>query len=307
MDVLRTPEQVAEEADWLRDFHLARTCGEPESLADKAVFTQPTDVFILRCRTCGTVLRNPQPTPEALRQLYGCDTYGKRTLEQLLANEREFFRAKSAMFDFPSGARLLEVGSFVGAFLLACRERGWIGVGVDVGEETCSFTRGLGLEVYQGDVFSLPLNGGFEAVFIWNTFDQINQPGDVLRRVHELIRRAGTLTLRVPNGEFLAASPALAQDDRIRRALAYNNFLGFPYLCGYTAQSLTVLLSRHGFRVESVVGDVILPLGDRDTADWAREEEARTKRQVIRLCRKWEKQRGEFLYPWMDITARKCD
>src|SRR5687768_789727 len=144
-----------------------------ESLKDHAEFTQSDPVYVVRCNNCRTVFRNPQPTPGALRRLYRFDSYGKSTLEQLLDSEREFFRQKTSLVDLPTGARVLEVGSFVGAFLLAAKDRGWDATGVDIGKETCEFTSGMGLDVREGDLLEMDVKGPFDAVFIWSTFDQI--------------------------------------------------------------------------------------------------------------------------------------
>jgi SAM-dependent methyltransferase len=188
---------------------------------------------------------------------------------------------------------------------LAAREKGWQASGVDIGKETCAFTQGLGLEVREGDVLELDIKGPVDAICVWNTFDQINRPGPLLDRCHELLKAGGQLVIRVPNGAFESACLDLAKRDlqSVRTAQAYNNFLTFPYLCGYTPGSITALLARHGFNVTSLHGDVIVPLAGSDTKPCAIEEEVRYKRLVHRLCTRWLTRTGEFLYPWMDVVA----
>ncbi|MEZ0325804.1 MAG: class I SAM-dependent methyltransferase [Fimbriimonas sp.] len=297
-DVLLTPEQIQAEAAWLRDFHRARVLCPDDDLIDKAEFTQSEPVFLLRCNACRTLLRNPQPTPKALQARYRADEYGPATLQELLENERDFFRRKANSIDLPTGSRVLEIGSFVGAFLLAAKEKGWQATGIDIGKETCEFMRGLGLEVLEGDLQSHHIPTGFDAVFIWNTFDQINEPRSLLKDLRRLLKRDGHLVLRVPNGEF--KSLALQQaTDAARRAEAYNNFLTFPYLCGYTRESLSHLLNEEGFEVDRITGDVILPLATANTKRYAIEEEVRIKRLVMRFCGRSK----SFCYPWMDVVA----
>jgi hypothetical protein len=91
-----------------------------------------------------------------------------------------------------------------------------------------------------------------EAIFIWNCFEQLEEPGDVLRRAYQLLDRHGLLVVRVPNGDFYRRmrgwKPAL-------RTLGYNNLLGFPYLHGYSPASLELLLRSYSF----------LPMASYDT------------------------------------------
>jgi SAM-dependent methyltransferase len=289
--VLLTPEDVERERRWLAAFYRVRTV----DAKDHADFTQHEATYVVECRGCRTVLRNPQPTDLELDRRYRNDRYGKRTLEHLLASERDFFRRKAASISLPPKARVLEIGSFVGAFLLAAREVGWTAVGVDIGEETRSFCIDEGLDVRR----TIP-RGQFDAVFAWNTFDQIANPREVLASIRPLLPEGGRLILRVPNGEFESSCldlrrsrPRLAE--RVLRAMAYNNFVTFPYLTGYNPESITRLLAESGFLVQQILGDTILPLADESTCAWASVEEQRYKRAIRRLGIVW---------PWMDVHAR---
>ena len=89
------------------------------------------------------------------------------------------------------------------------------------------------------------------------------------------------------------------------RAQAYNSFLTFPYLVGYTVDSLRKLLHRHHFTIEAVKGDTLVQLADQATLPFAVQEEARYKRAVKRLCRRLERMTGQLYYPWLDVIARK--
>ena len=321
--VLLEPGDVEAEHRFLAQFHARRIEGQvAEDAKDRATFTQHQPTYIVQCAACGTLLRDPQPTPRALAALYEHDTYGQDTLEQLAANQREFFAKKTRRLAplLPKGARVLEIGAFTGAFLEAAQDCGWQATGVDIGEETVAFMRGRGLDVKRGDVCDLgerPLQrGAWDGVFIWNTFDQMPQPRRVLQCVHELLKPAGLLVLRVPNGTFEAAcierrrrahddkNPARA--NRILRAQAYNNFLTFPYLTGYTPASLRHLLAQCGFETQAVWGDTILRLADVHTLPFAAAEERRYKRAVRRLCDSIENATGEIYHPWMDVLSAEC-
>lgn len=305
--VLLTAEDVENEHKWLEEFYRRRIGGE-DSLKDHVSFTQGEPTHIVECQSCGTILRNPQPTPEALSRKYRFDKYGKSTLEDLLHSEMEFFRGKALAFELRPQATVLEIGSFVGAFLLSAQERGWDATGVDVGDETVEFMRSKGLNVLKGDLRTLELQpSSCDAIFIWNTFDQVAKPGELLRQCWDLLTANSPLVLRIPNGTFKRACGEASpkHEERLRLAQAYNNFLTFPYLVGYTAESIHLLLKRHGFNVQEIRGDVILPLATKDTKPEAVDEEERVKRAVMRFAKHTESLGNSILYPWLDIVAIK--
>jgi SAM-dependent methyltransferase len=315
LSVLLTHADIEAEHGWLQQFYSERAQGSAEALKDRAEFTQSQPTNIVRCVACGTLLRDPQPTPEALAQLYAADSYGQETLQELAANQYEFYRAKAVAMSryLPRGARILEIGSFVGGFLRSAAEQGWQATGIDIGEETIAFMRAAGYRVLEGDVCELDLpRAAWDGIFIWNTFDQLPEPAPVLERAQKLLKPKKFLVLRVPNGLFEVACLELRHHaagteraKRVKIAQAYNNFLTFPYLTGYTPDSIRRLLAAHGFGVLQVKGDTILRLADSKTPPFAAQEERRYKAAVMRLCRRFASPGGEIYCPWIDIIARR--
>ncbi|MBY0276126.1 class I SAM-dependent methyltransferase [Candidatus Binatia bacterium] len=322
--ILLTAGDVAAEQRWLERFHAARRApardgdADGDDAKDRASFTQSETCSVVACVACGTVLRVPRPSPDEVAETYAEDEYGRETLDALAENQDAFFAAKldalaPQLSALGRGARVLEIGSFVGGFLRAAGERGWRALGVDVGEETARYVRARGFDVRCGDVLELDLEPGFAAVFIWSTFDQLGAPAAVLDRVRALLAPGGLLVLRVPNGRFETACLALRQrapsTRRLHRVLcaqAYDNFVSFPYLTGYTPESLSDLLEAHGFACTHVRGDTILRLADAQTRPFAVREEERVKRVVRRACRAAERATGLLFDPWLDVIARSA-
>jgi 2-polyprenyl-3-methyl-5-hydroxy-6-metoxy-1,4-benzoquinol methylase len=308
--LLLSPDEVQEEGKWLRRFHLKRGRSD---LTDVADFTQCDPVSIMQCGDCGTLVRNPQPTPDALARLYRHDRYSAQTLEQLFECERDFFAAKADHVSslIPAKGSVLEVGSFVGSFLTAAESKNLKALGVDVGDDTCRFTKERGLNVRRGDFRTLEMNQTFDAVCIWNTFDQMNEPDTVLARSYELLNPNGYLVVRVPNGLFkvacLMAERCSRHARQARTAQAYNNFTTFPYLVGYTPRSIKALLGKYGFRIKEMRGETIMPLCGADSNSRAAREERRTKRAVMLASRLALDRHNLFLYPWMTIVAQKIE
>ena len=103
------------------------------------------------------------------------------------------------------GQEFLEIGSFVGGFLLEGQKQGWDMVGVDPGHDVAAFCRERGLPVFEGTLEEARFTpASFDAVVVWNTFDQLPDPRALLEQAVLLLRNGGVLVLRVPNGACFA-------------------------------------------------------------------------------------------------------
>jgi hypothetical protein len=86
-----------------------------------------------------------------------------------------------------------------------------------------------------------------------------------------------------------------------RLLLAHNNLLTFPYRYGFGPRSITRLLTSCGFRVQRIVGDVLVPIADRWTRRWAAAEERVVKALLMPIARA-DGRVG--LAPWIEVYAR---
>ena len=295
------PQEIREEAERLWEFHMRRISPRtpPERLVDRVAFSQTPPWRVVRCRLCGLVYRNPVERREDLRATYADAQVDGAALDALYEAQVRTYHTQARRL-----ARLLqrrgsglEVGSYVGAFLSAARDQGWNFEGLDVNAGVNAFARSRGFVVHDGDLESF-LGAGrtFDAVAIWNTFDQLPDPRAALRASLRLLRDGGVLAIRVPNGECYArlrprvngGGPGSAIATAV---LAHNNLLTFPYRFGFTPASLTRLLRDIGFDVLKLVPDVLVPTADEWTRRWAAVEE----RLVKPLTRRWA--------PWFEIYA----
>lgn len=324
MATVATSEEIAAQQAYLLYFHKRRLRkGAPaEALEERACFTQDYATRVARCLTCDLILRDPRPTDRAIATLYAGDTYGRDRLEELFAAQAALYRQKARRLAkwLKPGARVVEVGSFVGGFLAAGQSRGWEMLGVDPGEEVARFARDKGLNVSELTLDRLDLPAeSLDCIAIWNTFDQLPDPSPILSAARRLLRPGGILALRVPNGEcFAAASQALRLTRHtllapvatfILASLAWNNLLAFPYLYGYSIGTLDRLLGNHGFVRRQVWPDTLVILSDRDTVPWAAREERAIKAflRVLARTQRLFSRRRLSLAPWLDLDYVKPD
>jgi SAM-dependent methyltransferase len=294
------PEDVRAEAELLWEFHMRRLSPRtpPERLVDRVAFSQDPPWRVVRCTHCGLVYRNPVEKRESLRATYAAAEVSRDLLEGLHETQRRSYRAQARRLarHLERRGTGLEVGSYVGAFLAAAREGRWQFEGLDVNPGANAFTRSLGFVVHDGDLEHFQPGRTFDAVAIWNTFDQLPDPPAAVRAATRLLRSGGLLAIRVPNGQCYATWRPRLKGDGARgfalTLLAMNNLLTFPYRFGFTPGSMTLLLEELGFTVESIVGDVLVPTADEWTKRWAMIEE----RLLKPLTRRW--------MPWFEIYAR---
>src|SRR6185436_14162020 len=266
--VFRTRREIAAELA-MRDAFFARRLDRRRSrdeLRDLTGVLLGTPADILRCDECGILVRDEAPEDEAFRS----DRYERAVLESLHAVHAAAFREKEPDYRslLRAGARIIEVGSYVGGFLSAARQWGWNAIGVDIGSDASRFTRALGFDVRALRFEECALEReSFDGVYIWNCFEQLPDPRLTLAEAHRILRRFGTLVIRVPDADFYVRRRSLA-------SLAYNSLLGWPHRFGFGVASLRRFAEEHRLALQRVLrAPAIRPLRNALRA-WARDEES---------------------------------
>jgi SAM-dependent methyltransferase len=297
-------DDIRAEMEALWSFHLRRLrTGTPTRfLTDRAVFSQGPPLRLARCLGCGTVYRNPRERRRELVETYAGEEVDPSVLRSLFEAQRDTYRAQASRLTRFAGkvGSGLEVGSYVGGFLAAARERGWTFEGLDVNEGANGFACGMGFRVMLGSLEDAEPARTYDAVAIWNCFEQLPEPRAAARAARALLPPGGTLAIRVPNGGFYAAlRPLLSGPLRgaARMLLAHNNLLAFPYRHGFTPRSLARLLAEAGFDTIAVVADTLAPIADRWTRPWAALEE-RAVKSALRAASHIAPA------PWFELYAR---
>jgi SAM-dependent methyltransferase len=318
----RSTELVCSEAEvraqlaYLDRFHRrrlrpARRKSTDEALADRADFTQDYATDIVSCTSCRLVFRESRPRASEITAAYAQDRYGQERLHALHDSQLELFRAKAQrlhrLLSARPNPRIVEVGSFVGGFLGAARERGWDALGIDPGEEVAEFCREKGLAVLRTTAAEAPIEeSSVDCVAVWNTFDQIPDPRPTLGAIRRWLRADGIVALRVPNGAcFRTAIAALRRvrpplSDALLAALAWNNLLAFPYLQGHSVATLDRLIAPFELARVAADPDTLTRLADDHTKTWAAWEE-----RLLKLAWRGLARAGVAQPPWIDAYYRR--
>jgi len=270
--VFLTAAEITAELSARDRFFAARLDGHlpHEALRDVTDVVLGAPAAILRCMGCGMLIRDAVPGEGVFRE----DRYVDRVLEVLHGTHVRAFQAKERDYRplLPPHARVVEVGSYVGGFLSTAAQWEWRASGVDIGRDVLRFCRGLGLDVECLPFAECNLEASsLDAVFIWNCFEQLAEPMDVLAEAHRVLRAGGLLVIRVPDADFYIRGLQQAST----AVLAYNGLLGWPHRFGYDAGNLCRLVQKHRFAfVHAFRRPAVRPLREA-MHPWAREEEAR--------------------------------
>lgn len=310
-DLIADQDDLRAEVEALWEFHQARLRPDtpPERLLDRVAFSQHPPIAVVRCRECGLVYRNPVERSHELTEIYARTTPDRDVLRSLHDTQLPAIRdqARELRRVLGRGGSGLEVGSYAGAFLSAARDEGLSVEGLDINPEINEFTRSLGFAVHDGTLSTFDDDRRFDAVAIWNTFDQLPEPRAAVIAAARLLNDGGVLAVRVPSGEFYARvrrrlrSRFTSVRRTARAALAQNNLLTFPYRAGFSVRSLARLFGDAGFRIAHVRGDVLVPTGDEWTRPWARREELMMKRVMRRVAAA----RADWA-PWIEVYAMRA-
>jgi hypothetical protein len=206
----------------------------------------------------------------------------------------------------------LEIGSHLGAFLQTAAEWDWNAAALDVGNDTAQFARSRGFRVERSVIeeASFP-PAASDAVFIWNCFEQIPEPGATLKAVHRALKRNGLLVVRVPNPSFYSVlSRRLRKGKQVSfvvQALGYNNLLGFPYLYGYSAEALTRLMSNYDFAPVMGANSELVTMPFADITRQIADEQKIVSETIAQWSTVAAARRGELTGPWLEMVFRKLD
>lgn len=158
----------------------------------------------LRCVNCGLIFLEPQPSKGFLHSHYQdylpADLQGIESWRKLMG---QVF-AKSARLiqqAIPLPGRLLDIGCGYGFFLEEMARLGWQVEGIEISATGIRYAREkLGLNVSDGP---LPRpdwqDNCYDVITLFYVIEHLQNPMDVLREAHRLLRTGGLLLLRWPH------------------------------------------------------------------------------------------------------------
>ncbi len=249
-------------------------------------------ISISKCTGCGFQFMNPQYTDRYLSEYYSKYTVGEDFTywhDALLSGHGFYF---SLIERYVRPGTLFDIGCGNGHLMEAAMGRGWSVRGYDVDEKSTQIVaERLGVEVNNGDLFSINPGEGYDLVSMHQVLEHLKDPNRYLNKIRSLIKDDGYLFVAVPNIKSLS--------NRMKRFLEKRGFrrnrIGKYYdtshhVLYFEPRTLIRLLESQGF--EAVY---------KRNCYSTRPNQSRLKRLVLRnitdhLCAK-----SAFL-----VIAKKC-
>lgn len=228
---------------------------------------------IVRCKQCDLIYVNPRPDEKLLAEIYRQEyhrAYQGKNFVQLHEGEfkkRLFEERIKIIQKHKEGRRILDVGCSYGYFLEVARERGWDAYGIELSQYAANYAREkMGLNVFNGDVFSIDSHDYFDVCTLWHVLEHIPTPIKSLQRIHRLLKKNGMIVIETPN---INCSKAKKQ----KKSWGY---LRLPeHLYYYTPATAKQLLSKCGFEIIHITsadfGSGVTAVADRMGIKGARE------------------------------------
>ena len=203
---------------------------------------------LLQCQRCGLLVRAQMPPEEILaaryREAYWAD-YGEEELGSARDNVHAHAWAWVKKLR-PDPGLLVDVGCGSGALLALCQKQNWKGIGFDLSTQAVAYAKARGLEAYAHPWPPCILTDEVaDAVTFINVLDHLRDPFGALRESWRILRPAGLLYIRVPNGPVHARLISLLSAVRL-------SYLPVVHLFGFGPTALLHHLPRLGFAVVAV-------------------------------------------------------
>ena len=234
-------------------------CGSP----DHTILHRIPDLFLendneqftlVKCERCGFVYQNPRPTQSEMGQYYPTDyepyftedysNWISRFVYQYGIEKR--YRIINSIKGRTRSGRLLDIGCSTGIFLnISRRHKSYEVWGTELSEHAAKIAQErYKLNVFQGTLeeANYPTNF-FDVVTLWDVLEHLPDPSATLNEISRITKPLANLVLRVPNYDSFDAKlfgPSWAGID-----LPRHNYV-------FSKQSLTQLLSKKGFTVNSI-------------------------------------------------------
>ena len=218
---------------------------------------------IVRCNDCGFMLINPQPSNEALEQIYGRDYFIFSSDQEGLNHVAALKKSTADRYLdllFPTDAMisgsLLEIGCGGGDLLSRAAARGLKVTGVEYSPHACATARSK-IEEFHGEVIQGEINvlegqkECFDYIVFCDVLEHVRDPRLFLQTVFDLLK---------PNGAIFCVVPSL--DSRSAKLLK-TNWMEFKleHLSYFDTKSLRSLLFQEGFsEIRHVPAKKTLPI-----------------------------------------------
>ncbi len=202
---------------------------------------------VVKCNKCGLVYLNPQPDDRYLSQFYVFNYYGNQSFFHsifLFINNFIIGNRAHSILKRKKG-KIIDIGCGDGDFLKFMKDKGWDAYGIEPSKSGFEIAKSKIKE----NVYNKPLGDikfmdkFFDAVTIEHVLEHVDNPKEMIKQVHRIMKDDGLLVISVPNIGSVQA--------KIGRDKWFH--LDIPrHIYHFSSETLTRFLESNGFEVKKI-------------------------------------------------------
>lgn len=168
---------------------------------------------IVKCKTCGLVQVNPQPTMEEVAKYYSDDYFTKRTdrgydnyySDKIRFEIERVFRLNLEDLGFfawektiSHSKRTIDIGCAAGYFVNYMKSQGWNAEGIEIADGPVRFAREvLQLAITKADFleWDKEIKEKFELITLWASIEHLHKPKETLTKIYNHLEPGGRMIL----------------------------------------------------------------------------------------------------------------
>ncbi|TGN17565.1 class I SAM-dependent methyltransferase [Leptospira idonii] len=195
-------------------------CNTCEGKTFSALFSKQSplgeEFHIVKCKSCGLVQVNPQPSLAEVIRYYSDSYFTQRTdrgydnyysdairseisrVFQLNLTDLKFFEWEKNYKQTGASLSSLDIGCAAGYFVDYMRSKGYRSEGIEVADGPVRFAREkLGLTVHQEDFLSWDkgFQKQYDVITLWATIEHLHKPKETLEKIYRHLKPGGCLVL----------------------------------------------------------------------------------------------------------------
>lgn len=161
-------------------------------------------IQMLSCQNCGTLYTSSFP---GLQNTHDYDTYyGANNLSAPDFVHKRLDDIVAGFSKYRQLNRLLDVGCGAGLFIQAAARAGWNTEGVEISQSAVEHLRGLGLNVFHGDLSQAGYaEGYFDVVVASELLEHVPEPRGLIQEIARVLRPGGLFWATTPHAKGISA------------------------------------------------------------------------------------------------------
>ena len=218
-------------------------CGNTDHQQFKVKYTKD-NYSVVECNTCSFLF-----IPPYFRKKISYENYKDESVANAVRQgnnwvkiERHKLRYKLIRRFKPSG-KLFDLGAGWGHFMLTGQMLGYDVYGIEIAEQPYLYSKNdLKLPVDHIDFFKMDESKTFDIITMWDVLEHIDKADDVIEKCAKLNSKDGILVIQVPQIDSYIAKK-YKQDWKM---------MGLDHVNYFGKKTITELLGKHGYRVETI-------------------------------------------------------